>query len=216
MSRHGVVRLRGLVAIVLGIQLAGSTAVATLVVFSNFGVGDTFDSGNTWAVLGANHSTPQEVAAPFSPNMSATLIGGDFAVQHTAGDTQLTARIYSDVSSKPGSILDSSTLPSFATGVVSFAFTGGVPLAAGQNYWAGLSTSPSGESGWYFSDPLQIDLLATSDNQGSNWLTFGSTDPQPAFRIKAVPEPSQAMLPAAIGLVCLALRRFRKRARCVA
>ncbi len=107
-------------------------------------------------------------------------------------------------------------MPSFSPGVVSFDFTGGASLTQGQTYWARLSTpSPDGHSGWNLTDPLQTGLLAFSNDQGSSWFSVSNKD-QPAFRIKAIPEPSQAMLPAAIALVSLVLRRFRKRAGSVA
>ena len=206
----------GLGAIVLVVQLAGSSAATPIVLFSNFGTGDSFDSGNTWRIWGSTvGDPPQEVAAPFSPNMSAVLTGGDFAAVYTNGATDLTATIFSDASSLPGSVLDSSSLSSFSPGVVSFAFTGGITLASGTNYWAGLSNSPTGDSGWNFTDPLQTGLLAFSNDQGSNWFSFPN-DQQPAFRINAIPEPSQAVLPVAIALICLALRRFPKRAERVA
>ena len=105
-----------------------------VIVFSNFGPGDSFDQSQFWGINGPTSSFQPAVALPFSPSNTTELSRAEFAAEHFGNDPSITFTVFADNSGEPGSLLDKITLGSFTDGIVSADFSGGAVLMAGNTY----------------------------------------------------------------------------------
>jgi MYXO-CTERM domain-containing protein len=176
------------------------------VAFSDFGPGDTFNSGVGWTVAGSGSSigTLQTDAMQFTSVASGNLTTVELAVGFVGGSNSFTVTLLTDSAGAPGMALESLALmnvpdnnpssytPATVTSVSHPAFI------AGTKYWLEISPSdPTSdtEGSWSFNSIGATGLFTQSGQApGTNTLsTF-------AVNVAAVPEPSGLVL----GLMGLA------------
>jgi hypothetical protein len=201
--------------VVLGLVGASSSVFGgPIVVFNNFGAGNTYDSGG-WAIGGSNLTA---VADPFMPSLNTNLssiliaLGGNAS---TAGNVVVSVRTGSTIAPDltPSSTileswtLNSASLPAFGTSsgaTESLSSVLNPLLTAGQWYW--IEVAPQ-------SSTVSIAWNQNSiGNSGNLWSNFGGgVQFLGALEVTghATPEPSSIALVGAGVLV--GLIRLRKR-----
>jgi len=176
------------------------------VIFSNLGVGDTFNTASSYWITGPAHTAGNppaivgnlDVAAVFSINQSQNFRLGtvELALAHNGGANFLNVRLLNDDAGLPGNELASTSVSGIADSpsLVTANFSGaGITLNAGSSYWLAAHAEADASFLW--------NLNAT----GQEGYGFKSTDvwdvrieqhPTAAFRVNgsSVPEPSVLLL----------------------
>lgn len=191
------------ITLLFGCFVATAQAATT---YSNLGPSESFSSTNGFTVgYPFNESqSGQSVAFSFTATTSGVLNSANLALSRLGGSNQSVLGLYSDSSSSPGSLLDSTfAIVPDSPSLVTFSFTSGVFITSGVTYWLGLhpaSATPTDIAWWW--NYLESGL--TSDEWQSNtpekvlldqgWERVNSGMIAPAFSVSVVPEPSTLIL----------------------
>lgn len=158
------------------------------------------DFGNTIAEGGSNYPFQTWVAVPFTPAANATVAGAQVAVGRLgSGTAGFEVGLYNDASGVPGAVIQSVHVP--GTKVPSYgqccaldtvAFSGGVPVTGGTQYWLAVTTTSSDTDiyGWNFNTTNMSATAMASWCSGSTtycgsnngvWVPYSYTEL--AFRV---------------------------------
>jgi hypothetical protein len=203
----------GTILFLLGVPLLGRADI----LFSDYGPGDSYNTGNGWTVgMGVTVNDLQPAAA-FTPSVTDTLSEVDVSVGYLSpGTNGVTVNLLNSAGGIPtGKPLETwalTDLPPFgSSGQVETLDSVGPPvsLVHGKTYWLQLAPADlTTDASWYLSDSSVGSIYV--DNSGGP-IYMVETQDLPAFRIlgpSVVPEPS-FFLP--IGMTLLALCVIGKR-----
>jgi hypothetical protein len=200
--------------VALGVVICAGAAGATTL-FTDFGPGQTYNTTSGWFIGGSGTTTPDSIAAPFTPSVTATLDSLDLAVDVFAGTTSFTVEITADSSGTPGAVLESFSLTGI-TGTPTVRSLTSIlhpSLSSLSTYWIAVfpgGTTTAGGWNWNSVGTTGFDF---SSNGGSTWSVDSSTtDARPAFDVigtPTVPEPTTWVLLAAPLAAMLWFRRRR-------
>jgi hypothetical protein len=175
---------------VLALILTGPATSAILT--STFGPGDTFLNGPPYII--GNAVFQAEIAAPFTPGITANLDTIRVAVSFTTGINDFTVYIAPDIGDQPGAPLESFTGLRFdaVPGILTLNSVLHPVLRAGSPYLV-VVTAPdlvNSQGGWHINDQGFNGLFAR--NFFGNFAWVQDTSPTPAFDVSGslVPEPS--------------------------
>jgi hypothetical protein len=202
----------GTIVFLLGTPLLGRADI----LFSDYGSGDTYNTGNGWTV-GMGVTLNLQPAAAFTPSVTDTLSEIDVSVGYLSGTNGVTVNLLNSVGGIPtGKPIESWTLtdlPSFgSSGQVETLDSAGPPvsLVHGKTYW--LQVAPADgttDASWYLSDS-SVGSIYVANSGGPVYMV--RTQDLPAFQILGpsvvVPEPA-FFLP--IGAAWVAMWVIRKR-----
>jgi hypothetical protein len=197
---------------------AASSEASPIVVYNNFGPGQTYNSTGAYSITGA--SIPRlgegEEALAFTPATTVALVSVQLPLEYIQGTNSLIVSLRPDVGGQPGT-----------TPIESFTFTGLsatstvvegdsvlLPhLNVGVTYW--IAVFPGGADtagGWLLNSTGAVGRSFSAN--GSTW-TNTPADTSPALEVlgNPVPEPGSAVLLVS-SFVCLVAWRLRIR-RCV-
>jgi len=199
-----------LLSLLLGsvIALAALPAAAQTVVFTNL---DPVGGHTATAVWIGDDVSNQSVGYRFTASGSGTLSSIELALQRGGATGFLSLGLYTEGSNAPATLLQSWTLAdavgSSLTDVPSFMPT---TLNAGDSYYlcAAVQTGLPAWM-WYNNSNSATGQRVVSMNGGA-WVNEGS-QPQGAFRVTVVPEPSTYA--ALCGAAALGLVVWRRRAK---
>lgn len=212
-SRRRAVRSRSLPVLAACLWSVVLTAgvQAEVVVFDNFGAGDSYDTGDVWAFRAGE--TDLDLAMSFTPSQGGPLSDVWFVTCLLVGDNELDVWVMNDTDGHPGSVLESWHF-SGAMGAWGEIIPpthpvgdGTTLLAAGTQYWLAVSaTGPDAYAGWYWNDTGDVGTVASRTDLG-NWNTLADVT-RGAFRVAVVPEPTTLSF---LGLASLGMIRRRRR-----
>lgn len=209
--------------IIVGGMLAAIAVAATAeadVLYSNFGPDDTYalNIGAALSYGGPLGGQVNEAAVPF------TVTGGDYyfdsaevAILHSWGPDLVYADLRNDDNGAPGAVLETTsgsgvTNPFTWAPPMELAFSGGLLLEEGQQYWLALRTEETDALLSWAHNVVDDFGLRAWRMDGGPWNTaFGTpgTDSQRSvFRINATPVPGPGAL-ALLGVAGLLCRRRR-------
>jgi hypothetical protein len=197
--------------------LLASRADASVVVYSDFGPGQTYGSSLNDAA-GPTSFIGEEIgyADPFTPTGTVTFASVVLPLSSVSGTNSLVVSLRPSVSGLPGSPLESFTvtgLPSFPTSTVYQLNSLLDPvLNAGSTYW--IAIFPGGSNtiaGWNF-DSVGVNGGAANQNGSATW-TYNPYNTSSAFEVLGNPlaTPEPASLSMLAGLGACAVVWFRKR-----
>jgi hypothetical protein len=188
-------------------------ANADIILFSNFGPGDSFTTSQGVTVSGSPTFFLAD-ANQFIPTITAGVERIDVALFVFGPSDSVILQLRADNLGRPGTVLESYTLadlPFVPAKVVSANSTLRTTLFAGTPYW--IAVVPGSETtlgGW-------------NDSLGSNGLSIQSGDPdfitgfvgefstgQSAYRVVGVPEPGSLSLAGSATITLLCLWRSRR------
>ena len=217
-------RWRGLSIPLIAFALAAaSSAGAQLVVFNNFGPGDTYDTttGLTEGVMGVIQGVQ------FVPSASGKLDKIELALSLVQGTNSALVYLVGDSSGQPdtGNVLEIWTTNSMGpigsnNPLLVFPSVWHPMLSNGTPYWiyVDVTAHPATWAVWNWNTTGGMGNLATSFNYGWSWSVSPQT--QGAFRVtvkgpavppgKAVPVPAAPVV-SAIGAAVYGVCFFRKR-----
>jgi hypothetical protein len=200
--------------------LLASRAEASIVVYSDFGPGQTYGSSLNDAA-GATSFIGEDVgyADPFTPASTVTFASVLLPLSSVAGTKSLVVSLRPSVSGSPGAPIESFTvtgLPSFPTSTVYQLNSLLDPvLTAGSTYW--IAIFPGGSNtvaGWNF-DSVGVNGGAANVN-GSNTWTQNPDNTSSAFEVLgnplATPEPASLSMLAGLGACTMMWIGKRRRA----
>jgi hypothetical protein len=199
--------------------LAASRVEASIVVYSDFGPGQTYGSSLNDAA-GSTSFIGEQIgyADPFTPTSTVTFASVVLPLSSVSGTKSLIVSLRPSVSGQPGSPLESFTvtgLPSFPTSTVYTLNSLLNPvLTAGSTYW--IAIFPGGSNtvaGWNF-DSVGVNGGAANVNGSATW-THNPDNTSSAFEVlgNAVPTPEPASLSMLAGLGACAAAWVGKRRR---
>ncbi|MGD0014742.1 MAG: choice-of-anchor R domain-containing protein [Bryobacteraceae bacterium] len=203
---------------ILGLCLVANAS--PVVLFNNFGPGDTFDTGTGWTLGGGGVSGNEgdTQGFVFTPGATAQLSMIELAVGRFSGANELTVWLMSDAAGQPGASLESfvfsGAMTSFGSTTIISANSVSHPLLnAGTQYWL-IGAPPDLINDWDAWNMNSITALGPRAIRiGAGSWSATSDDTQGAFRITgetaAVPEPS-AFLFLGAGLIWFGLLPRRK------
>jgi hypothetical protein len=174
----------------LALILTGPATSAILT--STFGPGGTFSSDPPYVI--GNAVFQAEIAAPFTPGITAKLEKIRIAVSFSSGVNDFTVYIAPDIGGEPGAPLESFTGLHFDMnpGVLTLNSLSHPRLRAGSPYLV-VITAPdliNSQGGWHVNNQGFSGLLAR--NFFGNFVWVRDTAATPAFDVSGtlVPEPS--------------------------
>jgi len=208
------------------ILFAMSGAAQATPIFSNFGVGYSYDT-TTGLYVGdgnldgsANFAQASAFTAGFNANLGSIVI----ALSDVFGQTDpITVAFTSDSGSNtPGSLLESftiaaNTLGSFGDNNPALTLNSFLHplLISGTQYWISASTGLANTIAWNFNntgDLINPNVQSQSLDGGITWgAPFGNT--RGVFEVNPVPEPGTLALLAG-GFLGLRRRHLREKAKC--
>ena len=184
-------RLTSLLAI-LGLALSATVAQAgAVVVFDNFGPGDSYNTSELFTIGGSD--SVYEQGFHFTPSQSVELASIEVAAAHLSRTNSIAFELCNDSSGEPGSLIEVWSIPNIAATPGEILLLGSnvrPSLSAGVNYWltAYAPGAPDSDMGWFKTDhvaplrraysgdggPWQIDIRSYP---GVFRLTGSSTQP---------------------------------------
>jgi hypothetical protein len=203
----------------LSVLLAVATSArADIIVYNNFGAGDSYQTSVGWTVGNDFSGDNIAIGETFTPSTTGTLSRIVVALNYAFGTNAATISLQADAGGVPGAVLESfsvSNLPpldgNYQTPTTVTDATNAA-LVAGTPYWVVASTTTDSSLGWMLSDSA-TGSHATSFDGGATWSA--TTDSQAAFRVtenvpQSVPEPSTFAL---LGIGMAAGGWLRRRTR---
>jgi hypothetical protein len=165
--------------------LRKQTATSKVVLFSNFGPGDTYQTGffQDWSVGG------QTIAAAFTPTINTTLATIEVAVVDAGRGSSYFLNVTADNAGVPGVVLESFhslTFPLPPGGIFKVTSVSQPVLTAGTRYWIVIDYEccVGSEGGaWYWNDQGQILDFLSKGSSDSTWHASFGTEATPAFRV---------------------------------
>lgn len=176
--------------------LAAQRPSASQVLFSNFGVGDTFDTVLGWT---QGYDTPPHVQGhDFSPSSTAQLNSVEIALNLASGpQTGILLKLFSDAAGQPGALLEQWDISGMlgyvftTTGIVTVSSVSKPLLTAGTTYWLVPFVPTSTHAVWNWNSLADRGSIASTTNNGTTW-TVNTNHVRGAFRVVGgaeVPEP---------------------------
>jgi len=153
----------------------------------------------------------------FTPtgNFQLDSLGAIVSTLSGGGDPTLSYFLYADSGGEPGAVLESwtgVTVPSTVT-LETVVATSDIILAAGQQYWFGVTTDISTDSAVWWINPAG-DTSTACDTVNAGPFDCSTINATAAFQISgtAVPEPGALSMLCAglLGCLGLAQRRLRR------
>jgi hypothetical protein len=192
------------------------TTAKAQTLFSNFGPGQSYNTGSSWVVGTVVEGESSVLAVPFVPPENATLSDAMAALNN---EGSVNFYVESDSGSGPGSILD--TLTTMGTigvspSILTYTCSSCTELTGGTTYFL-VAVSPGGlYSGWNFSNSDFGTFYGNGIGSATGpWTSETSlSDPLPAFEVDGtpltpIPEPSSfALMLLGVGGVLLMLKRL--------
>jgi hypothetical protein len=184
--------------------------------FSNFGPGQSYNSGSSWVIGIVVEGTSSVLAAPFVPSQTATL-SDVMAPLDSEGSVNF--YVESNSGSGPGSILDTLTTTEtigIFPSILTYTCSTCTELGAGTTYYL-VAVSPGGlYSGWDQSNSDFGTFYANGNGSATGpWTSVTtSSDTLPAFEVDGTPltptpEPSSfALMMLGLGGVLVMLKRI--------
>ncbi|HEV2175977.1 MAG TPA: choice-of-anchor R domain-containing protein [Terriglobia bacterium] len=200
-----------IVALALG--LAKPAQADTITVFTNLGLGGSFNTLQGWDVDGGITGA-QAIADAFTPSLTTMLSSAELALGLNLGSGSVNVYIESDSAGLPGviiaTLIQQGSLGGFPPGaLVDFTCTACPLLEAGVQYWLVAQVSdPSTAIEWNWNSTGDTSAANFAFNNSASpegpW-TIASGDTRSAFDIQGAgtPEPASFLLFGA-GLVALA------------
>jgi PEP-CTERM motif len=211
-----------IVAALAILLVTASDAKADILVFNNFGSGDSYQNAAGWLVGNDFSGNNIAVGETFTAGTTGTLSQIKLALEFVAGANAGTVTLRSDSGGAPGAVLESWSVSSLPVDdgahhtPITLTDSLSLSLAAGTSYWVVASTSTNSTLTWQWSNTATGNL-ATSFDGGATFST--GVDTQSAFAVSELqsntattPEPSTLAL-LTIGTAALAGNRLRRRQR---
>jgi hypothetical protein len=188
MARSKRILCAALFFVFISFCLAASAKAQTL--FSNFGTGQTYNTGTASVVGTVIKDEPIVLAVPFVSSQTATLSD---VMAPLGGEGSVNFYVESDSGGQPGSILDTltttETIGSFSS-ILTYTCLSCSELTSGTTYFL-VAVSPPGNgfSDWFISNSdfgalYGNDIGSTS---GPWTATTSLSDPLPAFEVNGTP-----------------------------
>jgi len=172
------------------------------VIYDNFDVGDTYNTGTGWTI-GAPQGQPfQEVGCPFVVSGSYTLSQITVAAGYVTGENKYTVWLMDDAGGVPGNIIEEFDFADLGPFGQNNAPLVGVSvlnpnLDDGSQYWVVCSTSLTTWSAWNWNTTGDAGPFAFRLD-GGDWLPSSGT--RSVFRVEGDPvEGAAAVDPPAVA-----------------
>jgi hypothetical protein len=206
---------------ILGVSILSFAAPSVAqadVLYTNFGVGQTYDINSGNPVGNAFDGNDWAEANTFTPSVSGKLQSLQLALSCAfACPDPVTVSLNSDAGNQPGLVLESFSVAGAALGPIG---TNNVPvllnsvllpqLLAGVQYWVAVSGPLTDTVAWNLNSTGDVSDQAISTDGGASWFAPSGNTPG-ALEVDAstVPEPSSFVLLVSVGL--LVSRAHRRR-----
>ena len=208
---------RALATFVL-LALGSAQARAGVVLFDNFGPGDSSQTNVGYTISTATSLTGVDVTSgmSFTPSVTAPLGSIFAAIGLISGTNQVTLDLMSDSGGSPGTILESfnasNQMGPFGSSNPPIMVTSTLHpvLQMGQQYWLVAFAHDSTWAAWNDNNTGDSGPVTQSNDNGLTYNVFSGA--RGAFEVtSAVPEPSSLVLCGlgTLGLLGLGLRRNR-------
>lgn len=198
--------------VLLSLLLAIGTANAG-VIYSTFGVGQSFQTCCGKTVFG------ESFAVPFQVSVGASLASIDVALEYLAGTNDFIVNLAADNSGIPGSVLESFHLAGVpSVGAIMTANSILTPaLVTGTTYWVEVLPGAADTAGLWMANNQGIrgEAVLYPPLFGPSWRYFSNDAGVGAFDVtggsSSTPEPSAGLL--LLGGCCCVGWRMRSRGR---
>jgi hypothetical protein len=198
---------------------------SAIVVYNNFGAGQSYNPTTGWAAEGPDaFFGPGAVAEPFTPASTVTFDAVLLPLSNFAGTNSVIVSLRPDVGGQPGTTpIESFPLTGISTSPTSTVYQlnsiADPVLNAGTTYWIALFAGGNNtEAAWMFNS-TGADQFSSSHDGGNTWFN-GFPNTAPAMEVLgnavATPEPSALAMLAGLGAVACTIGATRMRRKPVA
>ena len=176
----------GAALVVLG---AADPSARADVIYDNFGVGDTYNTGTGWTIGAPQGQSFQEIGCPFTVSGTYTLNQVTVAAGFVTGANVYTVWLMDDAGGVPGNIIEEFDFADLGPFGQNNAPLVGVSalnptLDDGSQYWLVCSTDPSTWSAWNWNTTGDTGPFVFRQN-GGDWIV--ASDIRSVFRVEGDP-----------------------------